>query len=248
MTQQKTEAVFEETFSDDDIADYLRRHPDFFDRHARLLMDLKVAHEPGGAAISLVERQVTVLRQRSKELERQLKDLIAVARLNDALIGKIHELSMQLMTASGFAARVETLETCLREDFRAERAVVVLFSPPQDQTPAGKGFLKVVERNDAGLKPFHSFLKAARPRCGLIRGRQKAFLFADNTGEISSAALIPLGTHAELGFLVIGSRDPDYFNPGKGMDFLARLGELVAVALVGQRSPGEEARPRENEL
>lgn len=54
MTQQKTEAVFEETFSDDDIADYLRRHPDFFDRHARLLMDLKVAHEPGGAAISLV--------------------------------------------------------------------------------------------------------------------------------------------------------------------------------------------------
>ena len=59
---------------------------------------------------------------------------------------------------------------------------------------------------------------------------------------------MPLGERAELGFLVIGSRDPDYFNPGKGMDFLTRLGELVSVALVGQQSPGTEARPRENEL
>jgi uncharacterized protein YigA (DUF484 family) len=248
MTQQKTEAVFEETFSDDDIAEYLRRHPDFFDRHAGLLMALEVAHEPGGAAISLVERQVAVLRQRGQELECQLNDLVAVARLNDALVGKIHRLSTRLMKASGFAARVETLETCLREDFRAERAAVVLFSPPQDETLAGKGFLKVVKRNDAGLKPFNSFLKSARPRCGLIRGRQKAFLFTDNAGEISSAALVPLGTHAELGFLVIGSRDPDYFNPGKEMDFLAQLGELVSVALVGQRTPDAEAGPRENEL
>lgn len=248
MKQQKSEAVFAETFSDDDIAEYLQRHSDFFDRHSSLLMDLKVTHEPGGAAISLVERQVTVLRQRSTELERQLKDLVAVAKLNDALVANIHGLSIQLMAAPGIAARVEVLETCLREDFRAERAAVVLFRPLPDETLARDGFLKVVERSDAGLKPFASFLKSARPRCGLIRGRQKAFLFAENAAEVSSAALVPLGSRAELGFLVIGSRDPDYFNPDKGMDFLARLGELVSVALLGQRSPDTAAGSRENEL
>ena len=79
MSQQKSEAVVEETFSDDDIAEYLQRHADFFDRHSSLLMDLKVAHKPGGAAISLVERQITVLRQRSQDLERQLKELVTVA-------------------------------------------------------------------------------------------------------------------------------------------------------------------------
>jgi len=105
-----------------------------------------------------------------------------------------------------------------------------------------------VDRGDAGLKPFSSFLKSARPRCGLIRDRQKTFVFEENAGEISSAALVPLGSRAEHGFLVIGSRDPDYFNPGKGMDFLSRLGELVAVALVGQRSPDAEVGSRENEL
>jgi uncharacterized protein YigA (DUF484 family) len=43
--------------------------------------------------------------------------------------------------------------------------------------------------------------------------------------------MVPLGKDAALGFLVIGSRDPDHFHPGKRMDFLSRLGELVAVAL-----------------
>ena len=248
MSHQKSEVVFEETLSDDDIAEYLQRHADFFDRHADLLTEFTFAHEPGGAVISLVERQVTVLRQRSKDLERQLKDLIAVARLNDALVANIHGLSMQLMAAPGFAARVETLETCLREDFRAERAAVVLFSPVQDETVAREGFLKIVARSDAGLKPFASFLKSARPRCGLIRGRQKTFVFAENAAEISSAALVPLGLRAEVGFLVIGSGDPDYFNPDQKMDFLVRLGELVSVALVGKPSPGTEAGSRENEL
>ena len=68
MTQQEGEAVFEETFSDDEIAEFLQRNPDFFDRNPNLLMDLTVAHDPGGPAISLVERQVTLLRQRSSEL------------------------------------------------------------------------------------------------------------------------------------------------------------------------------------
>lgn len=233
MSQQKTEALVEETFSDGDVVDYLQQHPDFFDRNPSLLMDLKVSHETGGTAISLIERQISLLRQRSNDLERQLKDLVAVAKINDALVAKIHGLAIRLMTTTEIAERVELLETCLREEFRAERAALVLFAPLPGGEVLGEGFLKTVERGDKGLKPFASFLKSARPRCGIIRDRQKTFLFEDNAGEISSAAQIPLGARAEHGFLVIGSSDPDYFNPGKGVDFLARLGELVAVALVG---------------
>ncbi len=238
MSQQKTEALVEETFSDGDVVDYLQQHPDFFDRNPSLLMHLEVTHETGGSAVSLIERQISLLRQRSDDLERQLKDLVAVAKINDALVTKIHKLALGLMTTTEIAERVELLEVCLREEFRAERAALVLFAPLPGGVASGEGFLKIVERGDSGLKPFASFLKSARPRCGIIRDRQKAFLFEDNAGEISSAAQIPLGARAEHGFLVIGSSDPDYFNPGKGMDFLARLGELVAGALVG---PGNSA-------
>jgi uncharacterized protein YigA (DUF484 family) len=132
------------------------------------------------------------------------------------------------------AERVEILETSLREDFLAERVVLVLFSSPLDAPLSDGGFVKIVDRNDAGLKPFTSFLKSGQPRCGLLRGRQKTFAFEDSKAEINSAAFIPLGENVELGFLIIGSQDPDYFHPGKAMDFLSRLGELVTVVLMGE--------------
>ena len=245
MSQQKGEAAVTETFSEEHIAEYLRSHPDFFERHPTLLMGLKLAHQPGTAAISLVERQVTMLRQRNGELERQLTDLVAVAKANHALEEKIHQLSITLIAPQNLPERMEILETSLREDFLAERAVLVLFRPPEDTTLSDNGFVKLVEPGDPGLKPFASFMKSGRPRCGLLRDRQKAFAFEGNAPEISSAALIPLGEGADLGFIVIGSRDPDYFHPGKGMDFLGRLGNLVTVALSG--SGAQEFGPKASE-
>jgi uncharacterized protein YigA (DUF484 family) len=84
--------------------------------------------------------------------------------------------------------------------------------------------------DDELVRPFSTFLRAPRPRCGPLRDRQKA-IFDRDPESVSSAALVPIGDNARVGFLVIGSRDPDYFHPGKRMDFLGRLGDLIAVAL-----------------
>ncbi|HSG63437.1 MAG TPA: DUF484 family protein [Gammaproteobacteria bacterium] len=248
MSQNEGVRATTDVKGEDEIAAYLAAHPDFFDRHGRLLQQLKIAHHTGGAAVSLVERQVSVLRQRSAELEKQLKQLVAVAKLNDALMEKIHRLALRLMATSDVAERLELLETGLREDFLAERAVLVLFDAQTKTKVSEHAFVKFVDRNDTVMKPFASFLKTARPRCGLIRDRQKSFLFEGHEAEIGSAALVPLGRVADLGFLVIGSSDRDYFNPGKSMDLLGRLGELVAVALTGRLSPAVEISRRESEL
>jgi uncharacterized protein YigA (DUF484 family) len=87
-----------------------------------LVLALKLPHRAGGATISLVERQVSMLRQRNGQLERQLKDLVAVAKQNDVLVEKIHQLCLKLMRAPTLIQRLERLETGLREDFAAERA------------------------------------------------------------------------------------------------------------------------------
>ena len=248
MSQNERVQASAEVLGEEEIAAYLAAHPDFFDRHGRLLLQLKVGHEPGGEAISLVERQVSLLRQRSAELEKQLKQLVTVAKANDALVEKIHRLSLRLIATDSFSDRLTLLETGLREDFLAERAVLVLFDGATELPARDDGFLKFVDRNDATLKPFASFLKTGRPRCGLIRDRQKSFLFAGHEAEIGSAALVPLGSAAGLGFLVIGSSDRDYFHPGKSMDLLGRLGELVAVALTGKLWPAAEISRKESEL
>ena len=57
MSQQHSGAAIgasvAESVSEDSIADYLKSHPDFFERHAPLVLGLKLPHRAGGAAISL---------------------------------------------------------------------------------------------------------------------------------------------------------------------------------------------------
>jgi uncharacterized protein len=222
-------APLTDSLSEDSIADYLKSHPDFFERHPALVLGLKLPHRAGGAAISLVERQVSLLRQRNAQLERQLKDLVAVAKQNDALVEKIHQLCLKLMRAPTLPARLAELETGLREDFAAECAVLVLF-PEAPAEAIHEGFVRRMSADDADVRPFATFLRAAKPRCGPLRDRQKN-IFDRDADSVSSAALVPLGPESRLGFLIIGSRDPDHFHPGKRMDFLARLGEVLAVAI-----------------
>lgn len=229
-TQAKTEFVDEE-LSESAVHDYLAEHPDFFERHGALLGSLQLPHVAGGA-VSLVERQVSVLRQKDLKLERKLKDLLEVARANDALAEKIHHLALNLIAAADLSSTLTIIEESLRTGFDANQSILVLFGNPElfKDVKAGRFFL-AVERGDEAVKAFDTFLNGSGPRCGQVRDAQRDFLFGKETDEIGSAALIPLGKKSATGFLAIGSGDADRFHPGMSIDFLTRLGELVAEAL-----------------
>ena len=233
MSQQhKLERNATPALSEDDVAEYLSNHPDFFERHTRTLTRMRVPHMTNGATVSLVERQIAALRQKNDRLERSLKNLVTVAKHNDALVEKIHRLGLALLRVPTIAGRLETLEHALREDFSAERAVLVLFeSAPLAGMGSMPGFLMISRREDEALKPFATFIKSAKTRCGPLRERQKAYLFGQDGEALGSAAMVPLGKAARLGFLAIGNRDREYFNPGERTDFLDRLGELVTTAV-----------------
>ena len=229
-TQAKAEFV-EEELSEQSIHDYLAAHPDFFERHSTLLSSLNLPHASGGT-VSLVERQVAVLRQKDLKIERQPKELIEVARANDLLGAKIHELTMQLLAAKDLHTTITVIEEAMRSGFDADHAVLVLFGDPEafEDINAGR-FFRVVRRDDPTLKPFGTFLGGTSARCGKIRDSQREFLFHGDADEIGSAALVPLGDGAEIGFLAVGSADSDRFHPGMSIDFLTRLGDLVAGSL-----------------
>ena len=223
-----------EGLSEQEVADYLRAHPGFFERHQPLLLRLKLPHESGPATVSLVERQISMLRQRNGELERQLKDLVAVAKANNQLVDNIHALAIKLLDVNDADEFLDRLETNLRENFGAERAVLMLYGDAGVFSSVDRGgFVKSVARDDASLKPFATFIKSARPRCGPLRDRQKDILFDREPEAVVSAAMVPLGAQGHQGFLVIGSRDANHFHAGQRVDFLARLGELIGVALEG---------------
>ena len=124
------------------------------------------------------------------------------------------------------------LEETLRPDFEADQSIHVLIGDPGGFADIEAGrFFKAVARDDDALKTFDTFLKGNGARCGQIRDAQRDFLFGKGTDEIGSAALIPLGSRSDIGFMAIGSADADRFHPGMSIDFLGRLGELVAEAL-----------------
>lgn len=231
MSTQRKRDFIEDEISEQAVQNYLVANPDFFERHSALLSSLRVPHGTG-EAVSLVERQVSMLRQNELKLERQLRELIDVARTNDVLVSKIHELALQLLGAKNLAATVAAVEAAMRSGFGADQSILVLFGDPAmfDDIDVGR-FFRVIEPHAEELKPFATFLKGKGPRCGQVRDSQRDFLFHSDADEIGSVALVPLGEKAQLGFLAIGSADTERFHPGMSIDFLARVGDLVAGAL-----------------
>ena len=85
MSKQSIRGVDTVAASEESVADYLQNHPDFFERNANVLARLRVPHERGVSTVSLVERQVLVLRDKHQKLEAKVREFVDVARANDRI-------------------------------------------------------------------------------------------------------------------------------------------------------------------
>jgi len=196
---------------------------------------LRLQHPRHGTTVSLIERQVEVLREKHAALEQQLAEFVRVARGNDALAERIHRFTRRLLRTSTRAEALTQIEAGLREDFDAYHVALVL--PVAAGVSAGAGdaaaarFLRQVSGDDASWRSFETLFSNARPRCGQVRDSQRDFLFGREAADIGSVALIPLMTMAPPGLLALGSVDRDRFHPGMSVEFLARMAELIADSL-----------------
>src|ERR1700753_894802 len=151
-----------ESPEEESIASYLQQHPDFFERHSALLARLRLPHARGGSTISLVERQIEVLREKHAAVEAKLAEFVRVARANDALADKLHKFTRLLLRAGSREAVVSTVEASLRMDFDAFHSVLVLIGPHPDLTP--QRFVRIVRADDANLKSFETLFSTGKPR------------------------------------------------------------------------------------
>jgi len=214
------------------IERYLSLNPDFFERHQPLLARMRLPHMRTGSTVSLVERQVEVLREQKTDSDRRLAEFIAVARANDTLAERIHRFTRRMLRAPHPAAAIQTLEASLREDFDAFHSTLVLTAPiaSLDRVEA-EPFLRKLSADDANIRTFEALLATGKPRCGQVRDTQRDFLFGPEAASIGSVALVPLGENGTLGLLALGSAERERFHPGMSTEFLKRMGELITDAL-----------------
>ena len=230
MTTREARGVAAVDSEEESVASYLQRNPEFFERHQAVLARLRLPHARGGSAISLVERQIEVLREKLTGLENKLGELVRVARANDAISERLHRFTRRLLRAVPRVEALTRIETGLREDFDAFHAALVLIGDPE---PGAPRFVRSVPADDPNLKSFESLFASGRPRCGQARDSQREFLFGAEGLEMGSVALVPLGEKGALGLLALGSADRDRFHPGMSTEFLARMADLIADSLTG---------------
>lgn len=213
------------------VAAYLRDHPDFFERNAAVLASLSVPHAPSGT-VSLIERQVKVLRRHLEAERSRLAQLIARAREYEALSTRLHALVLQLIGAPGLEQIGAVLHEALMREFSAQAVMLKLF-PIDPASPEAA--------QDRLAAAFKEFLLREHALCGPLDEEKNRFLFGDLGGQVQCAALIPLRATGCSGVLAIGAADPDRFKPDMRTDLLDRLGEVVSHKLQGLQA---SSRPR----
>lgn len=214
-----------------DIANYLASHPDFFDQHPELLAGLQLPHPQNGQAISLVERQSLVQRERIKSLEGRVTEMIRHGQENEAIVGHLIAWARELLLTEDAAALPDTAVNAMKEIFSVPHCALRLWSvKPQF------GALPSAAPVEADTVSLANSMRV--PFCGSNVGFEAATWFEDGAA-VQSLAMLPLRVGADpktFGLLVLGSADKDRFHITMGTAFLERIAELASAALARMRA------------
>lgn len=202
------------------IADYLTKHPDFFDRHGDTLRNLRLQH-PSGRAVSLIEKQVSALRERNTELRHRLNQLLDNARQNDRLFERSKRLVLALLECDELGDLVDALYYSFDKEFDIPFARLILFRTPQHPTS-----IRVAAEDEAKVV-LGRHLMASRAVGGGLSREEIAYLFDKDHQKVGSAAMVPLYYNQPLGILAVGHEDPKHYQPGMGTIFLTHIAEVL---------------------
>jgi len=227
MSSQDHKAI--DTDFEHDMVRYLRDHPAFFEAHQDVLAGMILTHE-SGSAVSLIERQVQILREQKEEQKSKLQSLISTAKNNEKLNNNVNNLILELLDAESLSDVIQVIEQRIRADFEADAIVVKLLA-------SGNEVLKEHEELTSWQQPAlvigEKVMTAREPVCGSFNTEQMQALFDD--ADIQSAGIVPLATDKTskncYGIIAIGSYDPQRFRADMGTLFLSLLGQVLTRIL-----------------
>lgn len=218
----------EPELSEEAVLDYLMTHADFFGRRPEVLEQLELRHS-AGSAVSLMERQVDVLRARVHKLEAQLEKLMGAARDNEGHAENVLLLARTLIRAPSLAAVAAGLRQVLRAEFGIDEVFIGLNNAYYKRNDIDG--LVPLEPEGRISKAYENFVRTRLIECGPITEPRAKLLFPKAVVMPQSAAIVPLEKDKYLGMLAFGASNPERFQPRQGKLFLEMIAELVAAAV-----------------
>jgi uncharacterized protein YigA (DUF484 family) len=207
----------------EEVARYLKEHPEFFEEHAQFLASMHIPDPHGGRAIPIAERQVLALREKSRALEGKLRELVQFGEENDSISERLHRLTLALLAARDLPLLLAALYDNLRGDFAVPAVALRLWieAPIQDR----------IEFADIGQEARVFADSITDPYFSEHPILDTGTWFGNEHAEIRSLVYLPLRLERPVGLLMLGSEDPQRFSADKGTLYLTRLGEVVSIAL-----------------
>jgi len=210
--------------SEEQVATYLRDHPDFFNSHADIMSEVVAPERWTGDGV--VDMQRFMLDRRTSEIDELrncAQEVIETSRSNMSTQTRTHAAVLAAVTASGF----EHLIRILADDwpFLLDVDVVTVgFEPSHGDDPRLiSNDLRLLEAGDVDrfvgvdqdISLYREFLDDGR-------------VFGAGAGLVKSAAIARLrpSIASPVGLMALGSRG-DAFHPGQGSELIGFLVRIL---------------------
>jgi uncharacterized protein YigA (DUF484 family) len=204
------------------VREFLRDNPSFLDENTDILECMVLPHDSGNA-VSLVERQVGVLRDRNKEMRARLDNMLETAHANDLLFEKTKRLVLNLLEAKNLSTLIESVHDSLGKDYGIEFYSLTLLGD-EKKLPRTMARVSTMEKANERIG---TLLGANRAVCGILREDEMTFLFGERGRNVGSVAAVPLRYDNLYGILAVGNSDPNFYKSSMGTLFLSYIAEIL---------------------
>lgn len=205
---------------------YLQNNPEFFVERDDLLVKLSIPHV-SGKAISLLERQVTILRDRGIDARHKLNGLLDNARNNEYLFEFIRTLVLSLLKAESLEETVAVAQETLCSLDNITACELILLG---DETIEGSPVRR--ESKEKFVQGYPNVFLLRKTSCESLRPEQIGLFFPRQTQPVRSTAICPIGNGEIIAILALGNESESYFNLNLDTLFLDFIGEVIGAILL----------------
>ena len=215
--------------SNKEIAEYLILNPNFFEENPEVLNSIEIIHE-SGAAVSLIQKQVELLRSNYNSTTDKLMELLRIAKNNEDIFILTKELILSLIDALSIEEIVVLLEKSFVADFGAKNSKVLFFTESSKNLPKGR-----IKNPSEATNILGNLLKPGKIFCGEVNKDVAKFIFNQKT-SVKEMALVPLNSSSLLGLIALGSDQPGKYSDNKDTLFLDFIAEVVSKLIDGHNA------------
>ncbi len=229
MNKQQSTA----TMTAESVADYLAEHPHFFNDRDHLLQSMQFSQH-GSGTVSLVERQMALLRDRNSSIRARLDEVLEAASRNNEIFDKCRRLVLDLIGSEQPEQFFGALERSFTQDFECTAYSLIVF----DETPRQINHFTSVVPESSAVEYVGALMRASEPTLGILRPTEQDFLFRHGSDRVASAAVLAVRSDHLIALLAIGSDSTNYFKPTLGTLFIGFVADILAVLLPHQIRDG----------